>query len=42
MKYLNAECYVELKSLRYNIHPNEKIVLQKGDPPKTLRTKYQI
>ena len=42
MKYLNGEYYVEVKDHRYKIHPTEKIILRKRDPPKSLRTPYQV
>ena len=42
MKYLNAEYYVEVKFHRYRIHPTEINFLRKRDPPKSLRTQYQV
>ena len=42
MKYLNGECYVEVKNNRYKIHPTEKLILRKRDPPQSLRTQYQV
>ena len=42
MKYLNGEYYVEVKDHRYKIHPREKIILRKRDPPTSLRTQYQV
>ena len=42
MKYLNGEYYVEVKDHRYKIHPTENIILRKRDPPKPLRTQYQV
>ena len=42
MKYLNGEYYVEVKDKRYLIHPTENIILRKRDPPKSLRTQYQV
>ena len=42
MKYLNGEYYVEVKDHRYKIHPSENIILRKRDPPKSLRTQYQV
>ena len=42
MKYLNGECYVEVKGHRYKIHPTENIILRKRNPPTSLRTQYQI
>ena len=42
MKYLNGEYYTEVKDYRYKIHPTEKIILCKRDPPTSLRTQYQI
>ena len=42
MKYLNGDYYVEVKDHRYKIHPTENIILRKRDPPKSLRTQYQV
>ena len=42
MKYLKGEYYVEVKDHRYKIHPTEKIILRKRDPPTSLRTQYQV
>ena len=42
MNYLNGEYYVELKDHRYKTHPTENIILPKRDPPKSLRTQYQV
>ena len=42
MKYLNGEYYVEVRDHRYKIHPTEKIILRKGDPPHSLRTQYHV
>ena len=42
MKYPNGEYYVEVKFQRYRIHPTEIIFLRKRDPPKSLRTQYQL
>ena len=42
MKYLNINYYVEVKDHRYIIHPTENIILRKRDPPKSLRTQYQV
>ena len=42
MKYLNGEYYVEVKGHRYQIHPTEKIILRKRDPPISLRTQNQV
>ena len=42
MKYLNGEYYVEVKDHRYRIRPTEKKILRKRDPPRSLRTQYQI
>ena len=42
MKYLNGEYYVEVKDHRSKIHPTENITLRKPDPPKSLRTQYQV
>ena len=37
MKY-----YVEVKHHRYKIHPTEKVILRKRDPPISLRTQYHV
>ena len=42
MKYLNGECYVEVKDKRYLNHPTEIKILQKRDPPTFLRTQNQV
>ena len=42
MKYLNGDYYVEVKDHRYRIHPTENLVLRERDPPKSLRTQYQV
>ena len=42
MKYLNGECYVEVKDHRYRIHPTENIMLRKRNPLQSLRTQYQV
>ena len=42
MKYVNGQYYVEVKDHRYKIHPTEIIILQKRDPPTSLRTQYQV
>ena len=42
MKYLNVGYYVEVKDDRHKIHPTENIILRNRDPPKHLRTKYQV
>ena len=42
MKYLNGEYYVEVRDHRYKIHPTEIKILRKRDPPKSLRTQYQV
>ena len=42
MKYLNGEYYVEVKDHRYRFHPTENTILRKRDPPKSLRTQYQV
>ena len=31
-----------MKDHRYKIHPTENIILRKKDPPKSLRTQYQV
>ena len=42
MKVPNGQYYVEVKDKRYIIHPTEFIILRKTDPPKSLRTQYQV
>ena len=42
MNYLNSEYYVEVKDLRYKIHPPENIILRKRDPPTSLGFQYQV
>ena len=42
MKYINGEYYVQVKDHRYRIHPTENNKLRKRDPPKSLRTQYQV
>ena len=42
MKYPNKRYYVEVKDHRYKIHPTENIILRLRDPPKSLRTQYQV
>ena len=42
MKFLNGQYYAEVKDKRYIIHPTEKIILRKRDPPISLRTQYQV
>ena len=42
MKYLNGNYYLEVKDHRYKIHPTKNIILQKRDPPTSLRTQYQV
>ena len=42
MKYLDGNCYVEVKGTRYKIHPTENITLSLGVEPKCVRTKYQV
>ena len=42
MKYLDGNYYVEVKDHRYRFHPTENIILQKRDPPSSLRTRYQV
>ena len=42
VKYLNSENYVEVKDHRYKVHPTENILIRSRDPPKSLRTKYQV
>ena len=42
MNFLNGQYFVEVKDHRYRIHPTENIILKKHDPPKSLRTQYQV
>ena len=42
MKFLNGNYYVEVGDHRYKIHPTEDNILRKRDPPKSLRTQYQV
>ena len=42
MKHLNSDYYVEVKDHRYRLHPTEKIILRKQNPPRSLRTQYQV
>ena len=42
MKYLSGNYYLEVKDHRYKIHPPENILLRKRNPPKPLRTQYQV
>ena len=42
MKYLNGKYYVEVKDDRYQIHPNENIILRLRDEPNFLRIQYQV
>ena len=42
MKYLNGECYVEVKDHRYKIYPTENNILGLRDEPKSVRTQYQV
>ena len=42
MKYLDDQYFVEVKDHRYKTHPLENIILRLKDPPKSLRTQYQV
>ena len=42
MKYLNGIDYLEVKDKRYNIRPNENIVLPEQKPPKSLGTQNEV
>ena len=42
MKFPNAQYYVGVKDDRYKIHPTEDKRIRKRDPPKSLRTQYQV
>ena len=42
MKYLDINCYVEVKDHRCRIHPTENKILRLRDEPKRLRTQYQV
>ena len=35
-------CYVEVREIRYKLHPTENFILRKLDEPKSLRTQYQV
>ena len=42
MKFHNGQFYIEVEDKRYVIHPTENIILQKRDPPISLKTQYQV
>ena len=42
MKNLYGNYYVEVKDHRNKIHSIENIIIRKRDPPKSLRTQYQV
>ena len=42
MKYLNDNCYVEVKDDRYRINPTEYNILGLLEEPKLLRIQYQV
>ena len=42
MKHLNGEYLIEIRDHRYKIHPTENLILQKRDPPQSLRTQNQV
>ena len=42
MKYLDGNYYVEIKDLRYKIHPIKNIIIRLRDEPKSFRTQYQV
>ena len=42
MKYPNANYYVEVNDHRYRFHSSENIILRLREPPKSLRTQYQV
>ena len=42
LKYLAGKYYVEVKYHRYRIHPTEKIIIRKRDPPTSSRIQYQV
>ena len=42
MKYLVGKNYVDVKRLRYRIHPTESFILRLRDPPTFIRTQYQV
>ena len=42
MKFLHGNYYVEVKDRKYLNHPTKRIILQKRDPPKSLRNQYQV
>ena len=41
-KYFDDTYYVELKDHRYKVHPTENIILRERDPPKSLKSQYQV
>ena len=42
MNHLDSNYYVEVKGHQYGIQPTEKIIIRLRDPPKSLRTQYQV
>ena len=42
MKYLNGQYYVEVKDHRYKIQPTGDKIVRLRNPPKSLRTQYQV
>ena len=42
MKYLNGQCYVEVKKHRYKIHPTGNFVLGLRDEPESLRAQNHV
>ena len=42
MKHLDGNYYIEVKDHRYRLHPTERKLLRKRDPPQSLRTQYQV
>ena len=42
MKCLDGNYYVGVKDPRYRIRPTENFILRLRDPPKFLRTQYQV
>ena len=42
MKYLDGQYYIEVKDHPYKNRPTESNILKLRDPPKSLRTQYEV
>ena len=42
MECLDGEYYVEVKDNGHKFHPTKTNILRKRDPPKSVRTQYQV